>query len=63
MPKAGGLRKPTNLSLDKALSSETEAKSELWKKENAAALESSNQWVEAHGLPLVHFHENPPRRP
>ncbi|WP_417784412.1 type II toxin-antitoxin system CcdA family antitoxin [Terasakiella pusilla] len=28
------------------------AKSEYWKVENAAAVESSNEWVETHGLPL-----------
>lgn len=28
------------------------AKAARWKNDNAAALESSNQWVEANGLPL-----------
>jgi antitoxin CcdA len=27
-------------------------RAEQWKAANAAALESSNQWVETHGLPL-----------
>mgnify|MGYP001619417213 CR=1 FL=1 len=29
-----------------------EAKAEAWRQENAAAVASSNAWVEAHGLPL-----------
>jgi antitoxin CcdA len=28
------------------------ARAERWREENAAALKSSNEWVEAHGLPL-----------
>ncbi len=31
------------------------AKSERWKAENAAAMASSNQWVETHGLPLDRY--------
>ena len=31
------------------------AKSDLWKAENSSALESSNQWVETHGLPLDRY--------
>ncbi len=31
------------------------AKSELWKKENTEALNSSNTWVERHGLPLEKY--------
>ena len=34
-----------------------EAKAAAWKRENARAIESSNRWVDAHGLPL-----NPYRR-
>jgi antitoxin CcdA len=30
-----------------------EAKATAWKRENAAALKSSNAWVEQHGLPLA----------
>ncbi len=33
------------------------AKSERWKTENAAAIESSNQWAEAHGLPLARYRQ------
>jgi antitoxin CcdA len=29
-----------------------EARAAEWKRENAAALQSSNEWVERHGLPL-----------
>ncbi len=29
------------------------ARAEAWRRENAAALESSNAWVEANGLPLA----------
>lgn len=32
-----------------------EARAAEWKRENAAALQSSNEWVERHGLPL-HSH-------
>ena len=32
-------------------------KAELWKRENALAIESSNQWVEAHGLPLERYRQ------
>jgi len=35
----------------------TEAKAQLWKIENAAALESSNSYVEKHGLPLDRFRQ------
>ena len=30
-------------------------KAAQWKEENAAALESSNEWVERNGLPLDNF--------
>ncbi len=33
------------------------ARSENWKRENAAALTSSNHWVEAHGLPLDKYRQ------
>ncbi|NOD64806.1 MULTISPECIES: type II toxin-antitoxin system CcdA family antitoxin [unclassified Ruegeria] len=33
------------------------AKSELWKSENAAALRSSNSYVEQNGLPLESFRQ------
>lgn len=29
------------------------AKAEAWRRENRAALEASNDWAEAHGLPLA----------
>jgi len=29
-----------------------EAKARVWQRENAAALASSNEWAEKHGLPL-----------
>ena len=32
-----------------------DAKSEQWKIENADALASSNEWVDANGLPLDHY--------
>jgi antitoxin CcdA len=31
------------------------AKAEVWRAENAAAIESSNEWVETHGLPLERY--------
>ena len=34
-----------------------EAKAQAWKLENAPALESSNQWVEKHGLPLGRYRQ------
>ena len=33
----------------------TDANAELWKRENREAIESSNEWVEAHGLPLDRY--------
>lgn len=33
------------------------ARTEAWKRENRAALESSNAWVEKHGLPLDRFRQ------
>lgn len=33
------------------------ARTETWKRENHAALESSNAWVEKHGLPLDRFRQ------
>lgn len=32
-----------------------QARAEAWRAENAAAIDSSNAWVEAHGLPLAAF--------
>lgn len=32
-----------------------ERRAELWKAENSAALESSNAFVEQHGLPLARY--------
>ena len=32
-----------------------ETKSERWKRENAAAIEDWNRWVEEHGLPLERY--------
>lgn len=32
-----------------------EAKARSWLRENAAALDSSNAWVEAQGLPLAQY--------
>lgn len=32
-----------------------ERRAELWKTENHAALESSNEFVEQHGLPLARY--------
>ena len=72
MPTSRAARKPTNLSLDKALLAEAKAlninlsqaaelglrqevarvRTEKWKAENAAAIESSNTWVDRRGLPL-----------
>jgi len=31
----------------------TDAKAAAWKRDNAAALKASNQWVDQHGLPLA----------
>lgn len=33
------------------------AKAKAWKQENAAALASSNAWVELHGLPLDQYRQ------
>lgn len=33
------------------------AKAEAWKRDNARALQSSNAWAEAHGLPLDRFRQ------
>ncbi len=33
------------------------AKAEQWKAENAEAIESSNRWVEANGLPLARYRQ------
>lgn len=33
----------------------SETKAEQWKRENKAAIESSNAWVEEHGLPLAKY--------
>lgn len=70
-------RRPTNVSLDRALVEEAralginlsqaceqgiaaqlaKARAERWLAENRAALESSNAWVEQHGLPLAHLRQ------
>ncbi|QRZ14285.1 type II toxin-antitoxin system CcdA family antitoxin (plasmid) [Paracoccus methylovorus] len=34
-----------------------EAKAKAWQQENAAALASSNAWVDAHGLPLDQYRQ------
>ena len=34
-----------------------EARAEAWRRENAAALASSNAWVEAQGLPLDRYRQ------
>lgn len=34
-----------------------QAKSEAWKKENAEALESWNDWVEKNGIPLEEYRQ------
>ena len=31
------------------------AKADAWRRDNAAALESSNAWVAEHGLPLARY--------
>ena len=31
------------------------AKAEIWRAENSVAIESSNKWVETHGLPLDRY--------
>ena len=33
----------------------SKAKSEAWKRENAEAIKSSNEWVEKNGLPLEKY--------
>lgn len=33
----------------------SKAKSEQWKRENAKALKSSNEWIEKNGLPLEKY--------
>lgn len=33
----------------------SKAKSEQWKRENAEALKSSNEWIEKNGLPLEKY--------
>ena len=32
-------------------------RAEAWQRENAGAIESSNAWVEAHGLPLERYRQ------
>ncbi len=32
-------------------------KGEKWRRENAGAVESSNRWVETHGLPLDRYRQ------
>ncbi len=32
-------------------------KERLWKEENREAIESSNRWVEEHGLPLARYRQ------
>ncbi|MCZ4291529.1 type II toxin-antitoxin system CcdA family antitoxin [Hoeflea alexandrii] len=34
-----------------------EAKAQAWQRENVAALASSNEWVETHGLPLEKYRQ------
>ena len=34
-----------------------EAKAEAWQRENAAALASSNAWIDAYGLPLDRYRQ------
>ncbi|WP_412052011.1 type II toxin-antitoxin system CcdA family antitoxin (plasmid) [Hoeflea sp. Naph1] len=34
-----------------------EAKAQAWRRENAAALASSNAWAQAHGLPLEKYRQ------
>lgn len=34
-----------------------QARIDAWMNENAAAIESSNGWVEKHGLPLAHHRQ------
>jgi antitoxin CcdA len=34
-----------------------QAKADAWKRENAAALASSNDWVAQHGLPLDRYRQ------
>jgi len=33
------------------------ARAEVWQRENAEAIESSNAWVEANGLPLERYRQ------
>lgn len=33
----------------------SKARAERWKRENAEAIASSNEWVEKHGLPLAKY--------
>ena len=77
MPGSKTAKKPTNLSLDRALLAEAKdlkinlssaaetglrqavasAKAARWKAENAQAMDSSNDWVEKHGLPLERYRQ------
>ena len=34
-----------------------EAKAQAWQRENAAAVASSNAWIEVHGLPLDQYRQ------
>lgn len=52
--------KDLNINLSKAAESGlrqevARVKTGMWKKENASAIESSNRWVRARGLPLHQF--------
>ncbi len=77
MATAVTVRKPTNVSLDRALVEEARAlginisqaceqgiaqqvakqRAERWLDESRAAIESSNAYVEANGLPLARFRQ------
>ncbi|WP_243375712.1 type II toxin-antitoxin system CcdA family antitoxin [Sandarakinorhabdus cyanobacteriorum] len=77
MATAVTVRKPTNVSLDRALVEEARAlginlsqaceqgiaqqvskqRAERWLAENQAAIDSSNAYVEANGLPLARFRQ------
>lgn len=65
-------RKSANLSIDRELIAEAKAlginisrtaeavrkeKERRWKEENREAIESSNRWVDKHGLPLAKYRQ------
>ncbi|MGY6707724.1 MAG: type II toxin-antitoxin system CcdA family antitoxin [Rhizobiaceae bacterium] len=48
------LSRPAERGIEAAVKAERERR---WKEENREAIESSNRWVEVHGLPLAKYRQ------